>query len=126
MARYYVFITPTDRFLGVPTGCLNHAEQPAAGLLRENREESGLEVEIIGVHKVDVDRSRMEVIMVGRFLGGKFLPCEEVDNWGIPRKGTNNQSGDEFYPPFLCLRFWALILIASNALPSLNLNLWPV
>lgn len=68
---------------GVPTGWLNRAEQPGEGLLREIEEESGLRVELIGFHKADVDRSRMEIIMVGRFIGGIFLPSAEVDNWGL-------------------------------------------
>lgn len=68
---------------GVPTGWLERAEQPEEGLLREIREESGLQVEVAGVHKVDVDRSRVDVILVGRFLGGSFRASQEVDNWGL-------------------------------------------
>ena len=68
---------------GVPTGGLNRAEQPSVGLLREIKEESGLDVEIIGVHKAQVDRSRMDIVMVGRFMGGTFIHSPEVDNWGL-------------------------------------------
>jgi len=68
---------------GIPTGWLERAEQPEAGLLREIAEESGLAVELLGVHKAEVDRSRMDLILVGRFLGGEFKVSDEVDDWGL-------------------------------------------
>ena len=68
---------------GVPTGNLLPGEQPAAGLLREVKEESGLQVEILGLHAVTAIEARLEIVMVGRFVGGEFQPSLEVDNYGL-------------------------------------------
>ena len=77
------FHTYRPRPWGVPTGWLEQGEQPHAGLLREVEEESMLKVDILGTHQVQADRSRLEIVMVGRFLGGDFRPSAEISKYDL-------------------------------------------
>jgi 8-oxo-dGTP diphosphatase len=65
---------------GLPTGFLERREQPAAALRREIREESGLEIEVLGVWRTytDPDRPLLNLVFHGRSRGGTFVPSLEV------------------------------------------------
>lgn len=70
---------------GIPSGFLAD-EDPADGLVREVREESGLEIEITGVadirRVVNVYGVRfIEITYFARFSGGKFRKSDEVDDF---------------------------------------------
>ncbi len=72
---------------GMPSGWLKR-EDPAEGLIREAREESGLEIEVdqlanvwheknvYGVHCVGI-------LLVGHVVGGAFRPSAEVSDCGF-------------------------------------------
>ena len=68
---------------GMPSGWLGD-EDPAAGLAREVREESGMDIEITGV--LDVRREvnvygvkMLHITLKGRYIGGEFRKSAEVD-----------------------------------------------
>jgi ADP-ribose pyrophosphatase YjhB (NUDIX family) len=65
---------------GLPTGFLEHREQPVEAIAREIREEAGFEVEVapLCLAVVEPKRSHANLIYRGRFLGGSFVPSPEV------------------------------------------------
>jgi 8-oxo-dGTP diphosphatase len=71
----------TDFPWGLPTGFLEHGEQPDRALVREVSEETGLDVELTGLSGVfsDPTRPHIEVVYDGRALGGSFKPSLEID-----------------------------------------------
>lgn len=76
---------------GIPGGFLGD-EDPAAGLLREVREESGMEIEITGVadirRMVNIYGVRfVEITYFARYAGGQFRKSAEVDGYMFARPG---------------------------------------
>lgn len=65
---------------GLPTGFLEHGEQPIDALKREIQEETGLLVDILPAVMVRVDTNRplVNVIFRGHHRGGTFEPSLEV------------------------------------------------
>lgn len=64
---------------GLPTGFMEHGEQPQDALRREICEESGFEVELKPVWAVYTDsRSILNVVFRGRSGGDRFTPSAEI------------------------------------------------
>lgn len=64
---------------GLPTGYMEHGEQPADALLREIQEESGLVVDLERVWKVYTDsRSIVNIVFRGRAREFRFTPSAEI------------------------------------------------
>lgn len=65
---------------GLPTGFLEHREQPSKALAREILEETGFSVELSSLWRVyaDADRPLLNVVFRGVYLGGDFKPSVEV------------------------------------------------
>lgn len=66
---------------GLPTGFLEHGEQPDAALHREVLEETGLDIRLTTLYEVYVDTSRplLDVVYRGRHLAGSFRASAEID-----------------------------------------------
>lgn len=76
---------------GIPSGFLGD-EDPAEGIVREVREESGMEIEITGIadvrRVVNVYGVRfIEITYVGKYAGGEFRSSDEVDGCMFVRPG---------------------------------------
>jgi len=72
---------------GVPGGWLKR-EDPADGLIREVREESGLEIWLDRVARVWYEKNvygvhTVSVLFVGHVVGGAFRPSAEVSDCGF-------------------------------------------
>ncbi len=69
----------------LPGGYLQSKEHPFEGMEREIAEESGFVVSIDEQLKVRTDRetSRLDIVLVGRFMGGEFTPSSEVSEYGF-------------------------------------------
>ncbi|MBV9281592.1 MAG: NUDIX domain-containing protein [Chloroflexi bacterium] len=65
---------------GLPSGFLEHGEQPFPALAREIKEETGLDVELSSVWEVytSSERPLLNIIIHGRYRGGEFVPSPEV------------------------------------------------
>ncbi len=77
---------------GIPGGFLGD-EDPAEGLRREVREESGMELEITGIidsrRVVNVYGVRfIEMTFAARYAGGEFRRCDEVDDFMFAKPGS--------------------------------------
>jgi 8-oxo-dGTP diphosphatase len=66
----------------LPGGYIKGKEHPKEGIEREVKEESGLIVSADKRLRVRTDRhtSRLDIVYVGKFIGGDFEPSEEVNN----------------------------------------------
>ena len=76
---------------GMPSGWIGD-EDPAAGLIREVREESGMDIEISGIldarHEVNVYGVHMlHITLKGRYVGGGFRKSAEVDGYMFASPG---------------------------------------
>jgi 8-oxo-dGTP diphosphatase len=76
---------------GMPGGWLGH-ERPADGLIREVREESGLEIAVDRVADAWYEKNVYGVhvyciVLIGRVVGGAFRPSAEVSQCGYFRIG---------------------------------------
>lgn len=81
----------------LPGGYLKGGEHPFEGLEREVEEESGLIVS--GDHELkmrtDRETARIDIVVVGKFIGGEFKKSHEVSEYGFytfpnfPRIGKN-------------------------------------
>ena len=76
---------------GIPGGFLGN-EDPAEGLVREVREESGMAIEISGI--IDTHRvvnvygvKFIEITFAARYAGGEFCRCAEVDDYMFAKPG---------------------------------------
>jgi len=70
---------------GLPSGWIEHGEQPADALRRELREEAGFDVEVGPLWSVLTDSRFASITIVhrGRYLGGAFVPSREVSAAGF-------------------------------------------
>ena len=64
----------------LPGGYIKAKEHPSEGIEREIEEESGLVVSIERQLKVRTDResARLDISLVGKYIGGEFAPSSEV------------------------------------------------
>ncbi len=69
----------------LPGGYMKSKEHPFEGLEREIEEESGLVVSAEEQLKIRTDReaSRLDVIVIGKYIGGEFKPSHEVSEFGF-------------------------------------------
>lgn len=78
------------RAWGLPSGFIEHHEQPEGAIRREIREETGLEVQLTGILTVETDwrRPTLTIIYRARMSGGQFVPSAEVSEVRFfPRSG---------------------------------------
>jgi len=71
---------------GLPTGFLEHGEQPVDALRREIREEVGLHVEVTRLLATYIDMERPDLVNVvygGNLIGGEFVASPEVSEYGL-------------------------------------------
>jgi 8-oxo-dGTP diphosphatase len=70
---------------GLPSGYLEHGEQPGDALRREIQEETGFSVTLSGVRDVttEPDRPLLNVIFKGSFVGGTFVASAEISEAGF-------------------------------------------
>lgn len=69
----------------LPGGYLKSKEHPFEGLEREIQEESGFVVSAEEELKIRTDRetSRLDIIVVGKYIGGEFKKSREVSEFGF-------------------------------------------
>jgi 8-oxo-dGTP diphosphatase len=69
----------------LPGGYLKAGEHPREALEREIKEESGLVVSVDESLKTRTDRdlARLDMCYTGAFIGGEFIPTEEVSEYGF-------------------------------------------
>lgn len=69
----------------LPGGYLKGKEHPKEGLEREIEEESGLIVSVDDNLRIRTDRdaSRLDICLVGLYIGGEFKPSTEVLEYGF-------------------------------------------
>ena len=69
----------------LPGGYIKSKEHPFEALEREIEEESGLVVSSEEQLKIRTDResSRLDVTVIGKFIGGEFTPTHEVSDYGF-------------------------------------------
>jgi 8-oxo-dGTP diphosphatase len=75
---------------GLPTGFLEHREQPTEALERELVEETGLDIRLTRLWRVRSDERRplVEIVYLGTCSGGTFMPNNEIAEARFC--GTNN------------------------------------
>jgi 8-oxo-dGTP diphosphatase len=69
----------------LPGGYIKSREHPFEGLEREIMEESGLVISADEQIKLRTDRetSRLDISIIGKFIGGEFKPSHEVAEFGF-------------------------------------------
>ncbi|CAN5205301.1 hypothetical protein BH11PAT1_BH11PAT1_4790 [soil metagenome] len=69
----------------LPGGYIKAKEHPFEGLEREIHEESGLVVSVDEQIKLRTDRasSRLDITVIGKYMGGEFTPSHEVSAYGF-------------------------------------------
>ena len=69
----------------LPGGYLKSGEHPTEGLEREIKEESNLVVSVDSSLKTRTDRTsaRLDLCYIGVFIGGEFIPSQEVSDYGF-------------------------------------------
>lgn len=77
---------------GIPSGFLQD-EDPAAGLAREVREESGMEIQVTGIGEVRRVENVygvkfIEITYLARVRGGEFRKSAEVDAFAFVKPGS--------------------------------------
>src|SRR3990167_4007480 len=74
----------------LPGGYLKAGEHPAEALEREIKEESNLVVSVDESLKTRTDRasSRLDMCYIGVFIGGEFIPSQEVSAYGFFSQDT--------------------------------------
>lgn len=70
---------------GLPGGYIKSKEHPFESLEREIAEESGFVVSVDEELKIRTDRetSRLDVVVVGKYIGGEFKKSHEVSEFGF-------------------------------------------
>lgn len=69
----------------LPGGYIKGGEHPEEGLEREIQEESGLVVSVdqqMGI-RTDRDSARLDIVVIGKYMGGVFTPSHEVVDYGF-------------------------------------------
>jgi 8-oxo-dGTP diphosphatase len=69
----------------LPGGYIKAKEHPFEGIEREIEEESGLIVSADEQLKIRTDRqtSRLDITIIGKYIGGEFKPSHEVSEFGF-------------------------------------------
>lgn len=69
----------------LPGGYIKAKEHPSEGIEREIEEETGFIVSIDSQLKVRTDRgsARLDICLIGKFIGGEFKPSTEVSEAGF-------------------------------------------
>jgi len=69
----------------LPGGYMKGKEHPYEGLEREIEEESGFVISAEEQLKIRTDReaSRLDVTVIGKYIGGEFKPSNEVSEFGF-------------------------------------------
>lgn len=69
----------------LPGGYIKSKEHPFEALEREIKEESGLVVSVDEELKIRTDResSRLDITVIGKYIGGEFTPSHEVSEFGF-------------------------------------------
>ena len=74
---------------GIPGGWVRRGEDPAQAVVREIREETAFEVEIIGPLSVRVESpTHLTVVYGARLIGGTFRPSSEVSEIRFLERGV--------------------------------------
>jgi len=65
---------------GLPTGFMEHGEQPRDALVREIAEETGYDVRLDATAHVYAltDRPLLNIVYTGRYVAGTFRPSDEI------------------------------------------------
>lgn len=69
----------------LPGGYMKGKEHPSEGLEREIKEESGFIVSVDDQLKIRTDRasSRLDICLIGKYIGGEFKKSAEVSEGGF-------------------------------------------
>lgn len=69
----------------LPGGYMKRKEHPKEGLAREIEEETGFIVRVDEEVRIRTDRetARLDISLIGRYVGGKFTPTHEVKEAGF-------------------------------------------
>src|SRR3990167_8828574 len=69
----------------LPGGYLKTGEHPSEAIEREIKEESNLVVSVDESLKTRTDRasSRLDMCYIGVFIGGEFIPSQEISEYGF-------------------------------------------
>jgi 8-oxo-dGTP diphosphatase len=64
---------------GLPGGGVEHGELPTEGVIRETKEETGLDVEVIRLLGIGVSDTLLGFVFLCRVVGGELTPTSETD-----------------------------------------------
>ena len=69
----------------LPGGYIKGREHPKEAIEREVKEESGMIVSADSRLKIRTDRqsARLDIVYVGKYIGGEFVPSKEVKKAGL-------------------------------------------
>jgi len=114
----------------LPGGYMKGKEHPAEGLEREIKEESGFVVSVDEQLKIRTDResSRLDICLIGEYIGGEFKKSAEVSESGFysfENLPIISRSQLLFIQEALKLRKAAVAPVSKNAIPLFtNVSNW--